>query len=159
MTTDRDINAQIDKLVRQQNPRVSNASSFTAELKRVRALIAEGENVKAYDALRALYDDAIDSKGGKRVAAQARKLMEDINESRYGKSRKVAIVGTNPTPKFTRDRTVRAPDLPYSVQVWSNNAGDWTNLASFAFDDHAISWAKSYSKKYPGLAVRVVDRL
>lgn len=59
---------------------------------------------------------------------------------------------------FARDKSVRAPDLPYVVQRWNASAGDWGSLASFAMVDYATQWAKAYHRKFPSTTVRVVDR-
>ncbi len=67
-------------------------------------------------------------------------------------------VYANPsTPSFVREK-VKAPDLPYSVQRWNFQSGEWGTIAAFALADFATAWAKSYHRKFPSTTVRVVDR-
>ncbi len=73
-------------------------------------------------------------------------------------SKRVRVIGSNPSPSFARDKSVKAPDLAYSVQRWNANAGDWSTLAAFGMVDYATSWARQYARKFPSQTVRVVDR-
>lgn len=74
------------------------------------------------------------------------------------KTRAVRVVAANPAPTFARDKSVKAPDLPYSVQRWNANVGDWSTLAAFGMVEYATKWARQYARDFPAQTVRVVDR-
>jgi len=72
-------------------------------------------------------------------------------------ARRKGVYANPSTPSFVREK-VKAPDLPYSVQRWNFQSGEWGTIAAFALADFATAWAKSYHRKFPSTTVRVVDR-
>lgn len=78
--------------------------------------------------------------------------------ARKTSTRSVTLIAAKNPATFARDRSVKAPDLPYSVQRWNANAGDWSTLAAFGMVDYATKWAKDYARKFSAQTVRVVDR-
>lgn len=94
--------------------------------------------------------------------AAVNKALDKINakpqKNPAPKTRRVKVVAANPAPTFARDKTVKAPDLAYSVQRWNAQVGDWSTLAAFGMVDYATKWARQYARDFPAQTVRVVDR-
>ncbi len=92
--------------------------------------------------------------------AAVNKALDKINAkpNPARKTRAVRVVAANPALTFARDKTVKAPDLPYSVQHWNASIGAWSTLAAFGMVDYATKWARQYARDFPAQTVRVVDR-
>lgn len=101
------VNRALDKINAkpQKNPRAKRtAAQWKAEIAKIETMVKNADNRAAYDAARWLYDEAQDeyTKSANAAQMKLRKIMEDLNESRYGnparKTRAVRVVAAkNPT--------------------------------------------------------------
>lgn len=163
------VNRRLDAMNRKKNPAITGELSYTEGLK----LLATGRALSFYPRKGEISID-----GFKRYSASAEtikklrsvhaEMLSSPSRSKRDwlpsenpatkKTRRVTVVAANPAPTFARDRNVKAPDLPYSVQRWNANAGDWSTLAAFGMVDYATKWARQYAREFPAQTVRVVDR-
>lgn len=112
------VNRALDKINAkpEKNPRAKRtAAQWKAEIAKIETMVKNADNRAAYDAARWLYDEAQDeyTKSANAAQMKLRKIMEDLNESRYGnparKTRAVRVVAANPVK--TAIKTVRRKSL------------------------------------------------
>lgn len=142
-----------------KNPRAKRtATQWKAEIVKIETMVKNADNRAAYDAARWLYDEAQDeySKAANDAQARLRKIMESLNESRYGnpprKTRAVRVMAANPLVKEAKSN--KKANFPYCVQT--QNTENWNTSACFKMKTEAVEYARALSEKYPHLPIRVM---
>lgn len=165
------INRQIDAINqgRGTNPtKARTAAQWSAEIAKIRAQVNSGDNRAAYDSARWLYDESLDeySKASEKAAAELRRIMEDLNESRYGKPRRnpartatlVAKRSGNPGARnLAAPRKKPRENWPRFVVEEKEGVGPWMPRASFRILEDAEKLARDIHRAQPTIAVRVID--